>query len=97
MVQTALRTLSLAVARGQGGQCPYCAGRAGRAGRPIPCPGADPFSRQTVRLAIEIPQLLLDTVIGIPCCAGCAGHSCRGAEADPHGLVDDGDSPVALR
>ena len=26
-----------------------------------------------------------------------AGHSCRGAGADPHGLVDHGDSPVALR
>ena len=32
-----------------------------------------------------------------PCCAGRARHSCRGAEADPHGLVDHGDSPVALR
>ena len=36
MVQTALRTLSLAVAPGQGCQCPYCAGRSGRAGRLLP-------------------------------------------------------------
>ena len=32
-----------------------------------------------------------------PCGAGRAGHSCRDAEADPHGLVDHGDSPAALR
>ena len=32
-----------------------------------------------------------------PCGTGRAGHSCRDAEADPHGLVDHGDSPAALR
>ena len=32
-----------------------------------------------------------------PCCAGCVGHSCRDAEAAPHGPGDDGDSPVAFR
>ena len=32
-----------------------------------------------------------------PSGAGRAGHSCRDVEADPHGLVDPGDSPAALR
>ena len=49
---------------------------------------------QTFRLTMEIPSCSSDRC---PCGAGRAGHSCRDAEADPHGLVDYGDSPAALR
>ena len=54
---------------------------------------------QTVLRTIQIPQLLVDKVVAAPVkqVAGLSGHQhpCRGAEADPHGLADQRDSPVA--
>ena len=53
MVQAVLRTLSLAVAPAQGGQCPCYAGRAGRAGHPNPCRGAEAVSHGPDRSAVH--------------------------------------------
>ena len=40
-------------------------------------------------------QLIL--VVDVPVVWSCSSSTCRGAEADPHGLVDHRDSPVAIR
>ena len=59
---------------------------------------------QTVLRTIQISQSLVDKVVAAPVTqvAGLSGragrrHSCRDTEADPHGLSDHGDSPVAWR
>ena len=46
-----------------------------------------------VLATIEISQLHVDKVVD-SLCAGRALLPCRDVEADPHGLVDHGDSPV---
>ena len=64
---------------------------------------------QPVWWTIEISQLQFALGGRCPWCASCAGsssaaavhqrgrlHSCRGAEADSHGLCDHGDSTVAV-
>ena len=50
-----------------------------------------------VLVTIEIPQLHFDKVIDVPVVWSCRSSTRRGAEAEPHGLVDHGDSPAALR
>ena len=48
-----------------------------------------------VQQTIETPQFRVDKVVDAPVCRSCvSSFSCRDAEADPHGLVDHGDSPV---
>ena len=50
-----------------------------------------------VMLWLQVPQVRMVQTMQYTVETGRAGHSCRDAEADPHGLVDYGDSPAALR
>ena len=56
------------------------------------------FHGLAVQQTIETPQLRVDKVVDDPIWRSClSSFSCRDAEADPHGLVDLGGSPVLHR
>ena len=91
MVQTLPLTIEIHQLLLKDGRCPFCAGRAGLQ---HPCRGAEAVSLGVVQQTIEFPQLLVDKMSMSLMCRSCGStgrqHSCRHAEADPHGPGDHG-------